>query len=64
MPGAMDGLALAQHASKRWPGIALLVASGRPQPDRSMFPNKSRFLAKPYCDTYVLRHVRELAAAA
>jgi CheY-like chemotaxis protein len=64
MTGAMDGLALAHHTPKNWPGIALLITSARPRPDRAMFPEKSRFLAKPYHHSHVIRHIRELAATA
>jgi CheY-like chemotaxis protein len=44
MPGAMDGLALAHHAAKHWPNIALLITSARPRPHQSEFPEKNRFL--------------------
>jgi CheY-like chemotaxis protein len=64
MPGAMDGLALAHHTAKNWPNVALLVTSARPRPHPSSLPEKSRFLAKPYRHDHVLRHIRELAAAA
>jgi CheY-like chemotaxis protein len=64
MPGTMDGLALAHHTSKHWPWIGLLVTSARPHPERAAFPEKSRFLAKPYEHHYVFRNVRELAEAA
>jgi hypothetical protein len=64
MPGAMDGLALAHHAAKHWPNIALLITSARPRPHQSEFPEKSRFLAKLYRHDHVIRHIRELAAAA
>jgi len=63
MPGTMDGLALARHASKHWPWIGLLLTSARPQPDRVTFPKESRFVAKPYRHRHVIRHIRELAAA-
>lgn len=64
MPGSIDGLALAHHTSKNWPRIALLITSARPHPDRAKFPEKSRFLAKPYRHSHVVRNIRELAAAA
>jgi CheY-like chemotaxis protein len=64
MPGSMDGLALAHHTARNWPRIALLITSGRPQPDRATFPEKSRFVAKPYYHSHVVQHIRELAAAA
>jgi two-component system, response regulator PdtaR len=64
MPGHMDGLALAHHTAKNWPKIALLVTSARPLPHQRSLPEKGRFLAKPYQHTHVIRHIRELAAAA
>jgi CheY-like chemotaxis protein len=64
MPGTMDGLGLAHHTSKHWPWIGLLVTSARPHPDRTVFPERSRFVAKPYQHRDVIRHLRELAAAA
>jgi CheY-like chemotaxis protein len=63
MPGTMDGLALAHHASKHWPWIGLLVTSARPHPEGTAFPEQSRFVAKPYQHRDVMRHIRELAAA-
>jgi CheY-like chemotaxis protein len=62
MPGTMDGVALAHHASTHWPWIGLLVTSARPRPSRSALPAKCRFLAKPYEHHHVVRHIRELAA--
>jgi two-component system, response regulator PdtaR len=64
MPGTMDGIALAHHTAKHWPKIALLLTSARPPPRQLSFPEKSRFLAKPYRHDRVIRHIRELAAAA
>jgi CheY-like chemotaxis protein len=64
MPGVMDGLGLAHHTAKNWPKIALLITSARPRPHPSSLPAKSRFVAKPYRHDHVIRHIRELAAAA
>jgi CheY-like chemotaxis protein len=63
MPGTMDGLALAHHTLKHWPWIGLLVTSARPRPDRSIFPKESRFVAKPYRNSHIIRHIRELSTA-
>jgi CheY-like chemotaxis protein len=63
MPGTMDGLALAHHTPKHWPWIGLLVTSARPHPDHTVFPEQSRFVAKPYQHRDVICHIRELAAA-
>ncbi len=64
MPGTMDGMALAHHTSKHWPWIGLLITSARPRLDHTAFPEQSRFVAKPYQHRDVIRHLRELAAAA
>jgi two-component system, response regulator PdtaR len=63
MPGKMNGLALAHHTAKHWPKIALLLTSARPGRAQPL-PEKSRFLPKPYRHDHVIRHIRELAAAA
>ena len=64
MPGSMDGVALAHHTSKNWPNIGLLITSARPQPNKALLPQKTRFVAKPYQHSNVIRHIRELAIAA
>ncbi len=58
MPGSMDGLELAHHASLHWPWIALLVASGKAQPQPAEMPAGSRFLPKPYHPEHVVTHIR------
>jgi CheY-like chemotaxis protein len=60
MPGCMDGLALAQLASRHWPWIAVLVASGEARPASGQIPAGGRLLAKPYGLDQVLTHVHEL----
>ena len=46
MPGEFDGLGLAERVARRWPGVAVVVTSGRG------FPNGlaagARFVPKPY----------------
>jgi CheY-like chemotaxis protein len=64
MPGEMDGLALAHHARAHWPWISLLVTSGRAYPEASAMPDGTRFIAKPYEFAQVIRHIREMRAAA
>jgi len=61
MPGPIDGLTLAHHARRKWPGIGVLVTSGKDRPERSALPPKCRFLPKPYDLSLVVKHVRELA---
>ena len=46
MPGAIDGLSLAELVHQRWPQIKLVVTSGRGLP--RAVPDDGRFLSKPY----------------
>jgi len=61
MPGPMDGIALAHHASKHWPTVAILVTSAVPHPKERVLPLGCRFVGKPYETAKVVRHLRELA---
>ncbi len=56
-------LELAHHVRRRWPWIALLVASGNFRPSPDAMPVGSRFLPKPYHPDHVVKHVRELVEA-
>jgi CheY-like chemotaxis protein len=58
MPGSMSGADLARHVAARWPGVGIILASGRPRPDR--LPPSMRFHEKPYAPTAVLRQAREM----
>jgi len=49
MPGALDGLDLAEQVHARWPAIRLVVTSGRGLARR--IPDEGRFLPKPYSVT-------------
>ncbi len=61
MPGGMNGMELAHHARRHWPAIGILIASGQARPAQDDLPAGSRFLAKPYENHHVVKHVRELA---
>jgi CheY-like chemotaxis protein len=58
MAGSMSGADLARHVAARWPGVGIILASGRPRPDR--LPPRMRFHDKPYTPTAVLRQAREM----
>jgi DNA-binding response OmpR family regulator len=62
MPGDLDGIGLAHHASTHWPDIALLVTSALPQPKDRGLPVGCRFVGKPYRIAHVVMHIRELAS--
>jgi CheY-like chemotaxis protein len=59
MPGAMDGLMLAQRIHKDWPLISVMVASGQVIPAEGEMPENSRFFKKPYDLAKVVAHIRE-----
>jgi two-component system, response regulator PdtaR len=63
LPGAIDGLALARQASRRWPHIGIIVVSGQSMPQPHELPAGARFHRKPYDPDIVVRHARELMAA-
>jgi len=58
MPGSMSGADLARHVAARWPAIGIILASGRPRPDK-LAPSM-RFHEKPYAPEAVLRQAREV----
>ncbi|HEX7855616.1 MAG TPA: response regulator [Sphingobium sp.] len=60
MPGAMDGLELAQKVHGRWPAIRLLVTSGHIHLSREELPDNGEFLAKPYRWTELTQRVEKL----
>lgn len=60
MPGSINGVALAHEASRCWPWLRLLVASGHAMPSREELPAACRFLPKPYSLAHVIRQLDEL----
>ncbi|MGI3902383.1 MAG: response regulator [Janthinobacterium lividum] len=62
MPGALDGLDLAQEVHARWPDIKLVVTSGRPKPTDKEIPDDGRFVAKPYSPDSLVREIRKALA--
>ena len=62
MPGSMDGLELARAVHDRWPGIAIIVTSGRRRPRQDDLPVGGRFITKPYEALTVARTIFELDA--
>jgi CheY-like chemotaxis protein len=60
MPGTMDGAGLARQVARHWPGVGIILTSGRPFPDS--LPPLVRFHAKPYEPADVLRDAWEMAS--
>lgn len=59
MPGDMNGFALAHEVARRWPSIAIVIASGRSKPGPSDLPEGATFIGKPFSATIVYHHVRK-----
>ena len=57
----MNGYDLAWEVHRRWPSVAIVIASGRKWPEQGDLPPGATFLAKPYSSMTLLTRV--LAAA-
>jgi len=62
MPGETDGVMLAHEASRRWPWIGILIASGYTHHARAAMPAASRYLHEPYDLDHVIQHIHELVS--
>jgi two-component system, response regulator PdtaR len=60
MPGLMSGSDLARQVAERWPGIGIIMTSGRPRPLK--LPLSMQFHEKPYQPAAVLRQARAMTA--
>lgn len=60
MPGPINGLELAHEVRRRWPGVKIIVASGRVTPTPTQLPDGVRFLEKPYYASGLTRTLREM----
>ena len=63
MPPGMNGLELAREVRKRWPGMAILIASGKMRPGPEELPPGARFIPKPYEPDMVVRALRAIVGA-
>lgn len=63
MPGSMNGLALARAVRRRWPPVAILIASGHVQVSEDEMPRGGIFIPKPYAPATLARALRTAAAA-
>ena len=60
MPGRIDGFELAQETARRWPDIAIVVASGRRKPGPHDLPDGSTFVGKPFSAEVVHHHLHKV----
>jgi len=59
MPGTLNGFALARIVNMRFPGIKVIVTSGRMSPEVGDLPKGIPFLPKPYADLALISLIRE-----
>lgn len=57
MPGPMNGFDLAHHASKNWPHIEIVIASGHVLPRDGDMPARATFISKPFSKHAVHHHL-------
>lgn len=60
MPGRLDGFALARETAKTWPGISIVVASGRRAPKPGDMPEHACFISKPFSAEMVYEHLKQI----
>jgi CheY-like chemotaxis protein len=48
MPGSMSGIELARKIKAKWPGMPVVIMSGRYLPRPDELPHSTRFIAKPF----------------
>ncbi|WP_027315559.1 response regulator [Microvirga flocculans] len=61
MPGSMNGFELARAVHEQWPGVQVIVTSGRKHPGLEELPDAIPFLAKPYMPETVVNLIRQMA---
>jgi CheY-like chemotaxis protein len=61
MPPGINGYELAQQVHRDWPGIEILITSGRAWPGQGDLPAGAAFLAKPVPIEAMASHVQSAA---
>jgi DNA-binding NtrC family response regulator len=62
MPGAMDGLDLANIAQNSWPWIRVIVMSAHYETGPDRLPPNARYLTKPWQSHDMVESVRRAAS--
>jgi CheY-like chemotaxis protein len=58
--GSMSGFALARAVRERWPGIGIVITSGRERPGPDELPEDVVLLAKPYLPETVIQVIQQI----
>jgi CheY-like chemotaxis protein len=64
MPPGLNGYGLARRVHERWPGVEILVTSGRQWPIEGDLPEGAAFLAKPVPNEVLVSYVQAAAERA
>lgn len=62
MPLGIDGIKLAACIHRRWPGIGIVITSGKVRPKEGDVPALGRFIRKPYSEEQVIGAIRAVLA--
>ncbi|GGE07258.1 response regulator [Aureimonas endophytica] len=57
MPGPIDGIGLAREVAQRWPGVSIVVCSGRYSLQPGDLPRQARFIAKPFTPDLMIQAI-------
>jgi CheY-like chemotaxis protein len=60
MPGTRDSFAVARETARRWPDIAIVVASGQAHPGPGDMPEGAHFIGKPFTAEMVHDHLQDI----
>ena len=58
MPFGIDGIKLAACVHRRWPGVGIVITSGKVRPKAGDVPAQGRFVRKPYSEEQVIEAIR------
>nr|WP_183448444.1 response regulator [Microvirga lupini] len=64
MPPGMNGYELVGHVHRGWPGVEIIVSSGREWPREDDLPPGAIFLPKPYLNSTLVSYVQNAARKA
>ncbi|MEH3116093.1 MAG: response regulator [Methylorubrum populi] len=60
MPLGIDGIKLAACIARRWPGIGIVITSGKVRPAPGDVPPDGLFIRKPYTEEELLAAIRSV----
>ncbi|WP_084730988.1 response regulator [Microvirga vignae] len=61
MPGSMNGLELAKLIQERWPGVGVVLSSGRERPGPDDLSDRVAFVSKPYLPATVIQVIQQMS---